>query len=238
MTHTSGLRPDVDVGEVWTGYDKAIELAIEEVPTAPPGERFVYSDINYFLLGDIVKRVSGQPLDQFAQQAHLRAARDEGHDVPPAAALRPRIAPTEKCTPYGWPCAGPGHAVAARRVHDPTARRMGGVAGHAGLFSTAADLSIFARMLLNGGRYNGVRVLVAAHGRQDDDAGERRRGRQRARPRAGTSIRRSRPIAASCCRSARSGTPASPARRCGSIRRPGCSSCSCRTASIRTARVT
>ena len=68
MAHTSGLRPDVDVVEVWTGYDKAIELAIEEVPAAPPGERFVYSDINYFLLGDIVKRVSGLPLDQFVKK--------------------------------------------------------------------------------------------------------------------------------------------------------------------------
>ena len=59
MTHVSGLRPDVDLGEAWTGYDTAIDLAIEEVPTAPPGERFVYSDINFFLLGDIVRRVSG-----------------------------------------------------------------------------------------------------------------------------------------------------------------------------------
>jgi uncharacterized protein YbbC (DUF1343 family)/CubicO group peptidase (beta-lactamase class C family) len=159
MAHTSGLRPDVDVVEVWTGYDKAIELAIEEAPTATPGERFVYSDINYFLLGDIVKRVSRLPLDEFSKKHIFEplGMKDTGF-VPPAA-LRPRIAPTEKCTQYGWPCAGPDMQMLRGIVHDPTARRMAGVAGHAGLFSTAADLSIFARMLLNGGSYNGVRVL-------------------------------------------------------------------------------
>jgi len=159
MTHTSGLRPDVDLGDDWTGYDKGIELAIEEVPTAPPGERFVYSDINYFLLGDIVKRVSGLPLDQFARKHVFDPLGMKDTGFLPAASLRPRIAPTEKCTPYGWPCEGPDAQWLRGVVHDPTARRMGGVAGHAGLFSTAADLAIFARMLLNGGSYNGARIL-------------------------------------------------------------------------------
>ena len=68
MTHVSGLRPDVDLGDPWNGSDTAIALAIEEVPTDPPGARFVYSDINYFLLGDIVRRVSGVPLEQFAKR--------------------------------------------------------------------------------------------------------------------------------------------------------------------------
>ena len=63
LTHVSGLRPDIDVSDVWLGYDTAIARAIEEVPTSPPGERFVYSDINFFLLGDIVGKVSGMPLD-------------------------------------------------------------------------------------------------------------------------------------------------------------------------------
>ena len=159
MTHTSGLRPDVDLGDDWSGYDKGIELAIEEVPTAPPGERFVYSDINYFLLGDIVKRVSGVPLDEFAKKHVFDPLGMKDTGFLPAASLRPRIAPTEKCTPYGWPCEGPDAQWLRGVVHDPTARRMGGVAGHAGLFSTAADLAIFARMLLNGGSYNGARIL-------------------------------------------------------------------------------
>ena len=160
MAHTSGLRPDVDLGDPWVGYDKAIELAIEEVPTAPAGERFVYSDINYFLLGDIVKRVSGLPLDQYAKTHIFEPLGMKDTGFLPASSLRARIAPTEKCTAYGWPCDGPDMQMLRGTVHDPTARRMGGVAGHAGLFSTAADLSIFARMLLNGGTYGGTRILA------------------------------------------------------------------------------
>ena len=184
MTHTAGLRPDVDLADPWTGYDRAIELAIEEVPASAPGERFVYSDIGYFLLGDIVRRVSGQPLDEFTRDRVFKPLGMNETTFKPAPSLLPRIAPTELCTPFGWPCEpfdspgsplaqgktpgspdsalaqGKGERVMLRGVvHDPTARRMAGVAGHAGLFSTAADLAIFARMLLNGGSYNGVRIL-------------------------------------------------------------------------------
>jgi uncharacterized protein YbbC (DUF1343 family)/CubicO group peptidase (beta-lactamase class C family) len=159
MTHMAGLRPDVDLGDMWTGYDKAIELAIEEVPTAPPGEQFVYSDIGYFLLGEIVRRVSGQPLNEFTRDRIFKPLGMVDTGFLPAAALEPRVAPTENCTPYGWPCDGPDRKILRGVVHDPTARRMAGVAGHAGLFSTANDLSIFARMLLNGGTYRGTRIL-------------------------------------------------------------------------------
>jgi uncharacterized protein YbbC (DUF1343 family) len=159
LTHTSGLRPDLDLADAWTGSDEAIHLASEEVPVSPPGERFVYSDINFFLLGDIIHRVSGKRLDQFTREEIFVPL--EMHDTmfTPPESLRARIAPTEKCTPFGWPCEGADVHMLRGVVHDPTARRMGGVAGHAGLFSTAADLSIFCRMLLNGGQYNGVRVL-------------------------------------------------------------------------------
>jgi CubicO group peptidase (beta-lactamase class C family) len=159
LTHVSGLRPDVDLGDLWTGYDKAIELAIEETPTSTPGERFVYSDINFFLLGDIVARVSGKPLDQFTKERIFvpLGMKDTGFNPP--ASLHARVAPTENCTPYGWPCEGADRKILRGIVHDPTARRMMGVAGHAGLFSTAADLAIFCRMLLNGGSYNGIRIL-------------------------------------------------------------------------------
>ena len=159
MTHSSGLRPDVDLADPWSGYDTAINLAIDEVPTSPPGEHFVYSDINYFLLGDIVRRVSGQPLNQFATDRIFAPLGMKDTTFLPAASLRGRIAPTEKCTPLGSPCDGPGAAILRGEVHDPTARRMGGVAGHAGLFSTAADLAIFCRMLLDGGDYRGTRIL-------------------------------------------------------------------------------
>jgi uncharacterized protein YbbC (DUF1343 family) len=159
MTHTSGLRPDLDSANPWTGSDAAIELAIDEIPTAPPGERFVYSDINYVLLGDVVRRVSGMPLNEFARTHIFEPLGMKDTTFLPPASWRPRIAPTEPCTEFGWPCEGPGMKMMRGVVHDWTARRMGGVAGHAGLFSTAADLSIFCRMLLDGGRYNGVRIL-------------------------------------------------------------------------------
>jgi CubicO group peptidase (beta-lactamase class C family) len=159
LTHVSGLRPDVDLDE-WVGTDVAIQRAVEEVPTAPAGTRFVYSDINFFLLGDIVRRVSGQPLDAYTQEHIFKPLGMKDTMFNPPASLMPRIAPTESCTPYGWPCDGPGREMLRGVVHDPTARRMSGVAGHAGLFSTAADLAIFCRMLLNNGSYRGERILA------------------------------------------------------------------------------
>jgi uncharacterized protein YbbC (DUF1343 family)/CubicO group peptidase (beta-lactamase class C family) len=159
LTHMSGLRPDVDLGDPWVGYDAAIALANEEILGAPPGRRFVYSDIGFFLLADIVAKVSKLPFDQFVAKRLFEPLGMKDSGFTPAPALRPRIAPTETCTPYGWPCAGPGAEMLRGTVHDPTARRMGGVAGHAGLFSTADDIARFARMLLRGGELDGARVL-------------------------------------------------------------------------------
>jgi uncharacterized protein YbbC (DUF1343 family)/CubicO group peptidase (beta-lactamase class C family) len=159
LTHTSGLRPDVDLGDPWVGREEAIALAVEEVPLAPPGERFVYSDIGFFLLGHIVQQVSGVPLEQFARERIFEPLGMKDTMFLPPASLRARIAPSEPCTPYGWPCTGPDMKMLRGIVHDPTARRMAGVAGHAGLFSTAADLAIYARMLLNGGVHQGRRIL-------------------------------------------------------------------------------
>ena len=155
----SGLRPDVDLGEAWAGSETAIALAVEEVPNSPPGTRFVYSDINFFLLGDIVRRVSGKPLDLFAKQEIFDRLGMKDTTFLPAQGLRSRIAPTERCPPMPMPCEEDQTQMLRGVVHDPTARRMGGVAGHAGLFSTAADLAIFCRMLLGGGAYHGTRVL-------------------------------------------------------------------------------
>src|SRR5207237_4217107 len=143
LTHTSGLRPDLELEVEFHGADEAIRRAIEEVPSAPPGERFVYSDINFFLLGEIVGRVSGERLDRYAK-AHVfdPLGMNDTTFLPPEN-LRPRIAPTERCRPMAWPCSDPSAPFLRGIVHDPTARRMDGVAGHAGLFSTAADLSSF-----------------------------------------------------------------------------------------------
>ena len=95
LTHMSGLRPDVDVSFDWRGYDEAIRLATEEVLTAPPGRRFVYSDINYFLLAEIVRRVSKQPFEEFVRQrVFLPLGMKETTFNPPASMIA-RIAPTE-----------------------------------------------------------------------------------------------------------------------------------------------
>jgi len=169
MTHTSGLRPDLELEVEFSGADEAIRRAIDEVPTAPPDERMIYSDINYFLLGDIVRRVSGERLDRYAKAHIFEPLGMKDTTFLPPDALRPRIAPTERCRQREWPCpptgvAADGQPIPFLRgvVHDPTARRMDGVAGHAGLFSTAADLSRFCRMLLNGGTLDGARVLAPA----------------------------------------------------------------------------
>ena len=147
LTHMSGLRPDVDLVEAWSGYDTAIALGIEERPTSIPGTRFVYSDINFFLLGEIVRRVSGEPLDRFARRRIFAPLGMSDTTFTPDESVRNRIAPTGDAT------------VARGVVHDPTARRMGGVAGHAGLFSTAEDLATFCRMILGRGEHRGVRIL-------------------------------------------------------------------------------
>jgi uncharacterized protein YbbC (DUF1343 family)/CubicO group peptidase (beta-lactamase class C family) len=159
LTHTSGLRPDLDMTLEFHSYGEGIARAIEEVPVAPPGARFEYSDINFILLGEIVHRVSGQPLDEFCRTRIFAPLGMRDTMFKPPASLLPRIAPTERCTPYGWPCEQPGATILRGVVHDPTARRMMGVAGHAGLFSTAADLGRFCRMLLGGGRLGTVRIL-------------------------------------------------------------------------------
>ena len=164
MTHTSGLRPDLDLAELWVGADTAIRLASEEVLTSPAPHPFVYSDINYELLGEIVARVSHQSLDAFVHDRIFAPLGMKDTTFTPAPSLRKRIAPTQMCRTGDAPCslagAEPGVNVMLRGVvHDPTARRMGGVAGHAGLFSTAADLAIFCRMLLDGGAVGGTRIL-------------------------------------------------------------------------------
>jgi uncharacterized protein YbbC (DUF1343 family)/CubicO group peptidase (beta-lactamase class C family) len=152
MTHYSGFGADLDLKPQWSGYDTAMKMIIAESPVVLPGTRFIYSDINYETLGELVRRVSGEPLDVYCSR-HIfgpLGMRDTMFKPPPS--LRDRIAPTQ----YHEAATG---KILWGEVHDPTARNMGGVAGHAGLFSTAADLSVFAQMLLNGGTWQGARIL-------------------------------------------------------------------------------
>jgi uncharacterized protein YbbC (DUF1343 family)/CubicO group peptidase (beta-lactamase class C family) len=149
MLHISGLRGDIETKTDWRGQKAAIEKACAEVLLDAPGASFRYSDINFFLLGEIVQRVSKVPLEELVSREIFAPLKmTDTQYLPPDSKLE-RIAPTEVVN--GKPYRG--------IVHDPTARHMGGVAGHAGLFTTAADLARYARMLLNQGELEGARIF-------------------------------------------------------------------------------
>ncbi len=145
LTHTSGNKPGIATSGI-NSYEEGIARACRNPLGDAPGTLIRYSDINFILLGEIVHRVSGKTLDEFAAAEIFRPLGMKDTGFRPAAASRPRIAPTTRGTERGV-------------VHDPTASKMGGVAGHAGLFTTAGDLARFARMLLAGGELEGVRIL-------------------------------------------------------------------------------
>jgi uncharacterized protein YbbC (DUF1343 family)/CubicO group peptidase (beta-lactamase class C family) len=139
LTHYSGLPPDVSLTDPWVGKEEGLRRAFASTAVTPPGVQFRYSDINFIVLGALVEKLSGLTLDQYeakyiAEPLGLRSTRF----LPPES-WRDRIAPTQY-----------DNGVMLRgTVHDPTARRMGGVAGHAGLFSTAGDVAIFEQNLLD-----------------------------------------------------------------------------------------
>ena len=163
LTHVSGLPPGLPRSEPWLGSSNALALAISEPLSEVPGTQFRYSDINFILLGLIAERVTGQPLDQVATNlvfAPLGLTHSgyrpfvpvgaEGLPVTLVESSVQNVAPTEVLSQSN---------VLRGVVHDPTARRLGGVAGHAGLFTTAADLARFCRMWLNEGELEGGRYL-------------------------------------------------------------------------------
>lgn len=140
LTHYSGLPPDVSLQDAWSGKQEGFRRAFASVPLTPPGVQFRYSDINYIVLGALVEKISGLTLDQYANK-HIAQPLGLKHTrfLPPVE-WRSRIAPTQYENPG---------VVLRGVVHDPTSRRMGGVAGHAGLFSTANDVAAYAQNLLN-----------------------------------------------------------------------------------------
>jgi uncharacterized protein YbbC (DUF1343 family)/CubicO group peptidase (beta-lactamase class C family) len=143
LIHYSGLAPDLDLTKPWEGKDSAYRMAFDASPERSPGAAFVYSDINFVVLGALVERLSGESLDEYAAK-HIFGplGMKETRFLPPHS-WDPHIAPTEE---------DENHHLLRGVVHDPTARRMGGVAGNSGVFSTADDLAIFAQALLDGGR--------------------------------------------------------------------------------------
>jgi len=166
LLHISGYAPDFDLRERWSGHDEAIKRLIAEPLRNPPGTRFTYSDIGFIALGEVVGRVSGMPLDQFAKKNIFEPLKMRDTGFRPDASLQSRVAPTEKrrgqLSYLGDSAANvgdEGDVWLRGQVHDPTSYRMNGVAGHAGLFSTASDLAIYCQMILNYGEYGGVRVL-------------------------------------------------------------------------------
>ncbi len=146
LTHYSGLEEDLDLKTAWEGKTTAYRMAFAQAPEYPPGSRFSYSDINFIVLGALVEKISGERLEEYSVH-HIFAPLKMTHTrfVPPTARRSgwiEKIAPTQYDEHE--------HMLRAE-VHDPTARRMGGVAGHAGLFSTGDDLAKFAQALLDGG---------------------------------------------------------------------------------------
>ena len=140
LTHYSGLKPDLDLSINWSGKETAFQMANNEKLQAPQGAQFIYSDINFIVLQELVEHISGMTLDKYAE-AHVFGPLGMGHTrfLPPSA-WRPRIAET----------LGIGNRQVLRGVvQDPPAQRMGGVAGHAGLFSTAGDLALYAQALID-----------------------------------------------------------------------------------------
>lgn len=171
LTHYSGLRPDVDLEPEWSGYETGIAKAYREVPIAKPDEKFIYSDINFILLAELVREVSGERIDEFARKRIFGPLGMTEARFNPPSSLASRIAPTERL---------PDGTLLHGFVHDPTTRFMGGVAGHAGMFATAADLSRYVRMLLRRGELDGERILsplgVAAMIRPQSPEGKAARG--------------------------------------------------------------
>jgi uncharacterized protein YbbC (DUF1343 family)/CubicO group peptidase (beta-lactamase class C family) len=171
LTHRSGLRPDLETRGHWSGYGAALARLAAERPVAAPGTRFIYSDVNFAVLGELVHRASGSPLDAYCAAHVFAPLKMRATAFRPPRAWQERIAPTTYVE---------GRLLQGL-VHDPTARRMGGIAGHAGLFSSARDLATFAQMMLDGGRAGDARILapstvVAMTTPQDPAEPEQRRG--------------------------------------------------------------
>ncbi|TWT36149.1 Penicillin-binding protein 4* [Posidoniimonas corsicana] len=150
LTHASGLIPDNPLADYRDGPELAWERINQLKPVVTPGTEFKYSDVNFLVLGRIVEQISGKPLNEFAAAEIYRPLGMSETGYLPGESLQKRAAPHTKRPEGGW---------IVGEVHDPRAALLGGVAGHAGLFSTAEDLSRYARMMLAGGALDGAAIL-------------------------------------------------------------------------------
>src|SRR6266705_1053252 len=152
LTHRSGLPAGRDLWRVAHSPQEARDMVLSTPLEYPPDQAYIYSDLGADVLGMIVEAVSGERLDHFLERRVFGPLGMHDTFYRPADSVRYRVAPTEDNPPRGYPLKG--------EVHDENAYALGGIAGHAGLFSTAADLSIFAQMMLNGGTYDGVTSIA------------------------------------------------------------------------------
>jgi CubicO group peptidase (beta-lactamase class C family) len=152
LTHTSGLQPDLKLWRYWPNRAARLHAVLEVAPQTTPGTHYTYSDLNLITLGMLVHRVTGKTLDTVVRQRITAplGMTDTGYRPPPAK--RHRIAATEYQS-------DPPRGMLRGEVHDENAWALGGVAGHAGMFSTARDLAVLGQALLNGGNYAGARIL-------------------------------------------------------------------------------
>lgn len=150
LTHQSGLLPDNALADYQNGREEALKKICALKLQAPLATRFIYSDVNFILLGEIVRLVSGKSVHEFSRENVYQPLGMKETGYLPSAELSKRAAPTEQRD---------GHWMQGE-VHDPRAFKLDGVAGHAGLFSTAEDLAVYAQMMLGRGEYGGVRVLA------------------------------------------------------------------------------
>ncbi len=172
LEHRSGLPAGRDLWRIARTPEEAREAVISTPLVYEPNSRYVYSDLGADMLGFVVEAVSGQRLDTFLEQHVFEPLGMTDTFFLPADSLKTRVAPTEVAPPRGYPLQG--------EVHDENAFALGGVAGHAGLFSSASDLAVFAQMMLNGGQYDGVRIVadstIALFTKREPGAGSRALG--------------------------------------------------------------
>lgn len=149
LTHQAGLIPDNALGDYKNGRENAFRKINELSLRAAPGEQFIYSDVGFIVLGQIIETLTGKDQNQYARERVFVPLGMSATGYLPDEGLKRRVAVTQQR----------GEKWMQGEVHDPRAFEMEGIAGHAGLFSTASDLARFAQMILNGGNLQGVQVL-------------------------------------------------------------------------------